>query len=114
VIAPSKPKTYAVKTGKIWVNWVHFSSIFTSHLIDLFEALFRMRCGCWILLAPSFFSTLAYFIFTLNHMFTCAAMEIRKILSKHTTFVGRAIESLIKVGRANSQSMLDLPQVCLL
>lgn len=38
------------------------------------------------------------------------SMEIRKILSKHTTFVGRAIESLIKVGRANSQSMLDLPQ----
>ncbi|EMS50874.1 putative DNA-directed RNA polymerase I subunit RPA2 [Triticum urartu] len=38
------------------------------------------------------------------------SLEIRKFLSKYTTSVGRAIETLIKVGRANSQSMLDLPQ----
>jgi hypothetical protein len=97
MIALNKPKNQLYKALKI----------------SKIEALFRMRCGCWILLA-SFYSTLACFSFTLNHMFTCAAMEIRKFLSKHTTSVGRAIESLIKVGRANSQSMLDLPQVCLL
>lgn len=39
-----------------------------------------------------------------------SSLEIRKFLSKYTTSVGRAIEALIKVGRANSQSMLDLPQ----
>ncbi|KQJ97293.1 DNA-directed RNA polymerase I subunit 2 [Brachypodium distachyon] len=38
------------------------------------------------------------------------SQEIRKFLCKHSTSVGRAIESLIKIGRANSQSMLDLPQ----
>jgi len=38
------------------------------------------------------------------------ALEVRKFLTKHTTSVGRAIESMIKIGRVNSQSGLDLPQ----
>lgn len=38
------------------------------------------------------------------------ALEIRKFLTKYTTSVGRAIESMIKVGKVNSQSGLDLPQ----
>nr|TKV93120.1 hypothetical protein SEVIR_9G205100v2 [Setaria viridis] len=38
------------------------------------------------------------------------ALEVRKFLTKHTTFVGRAIESMIKIGKVNSQSGLDLPQ----
>ncbi|TVU32185.1 hypothetical protein EJB05_23907 [Eragrostis curvula] len=38
------------------------------------------------------------------------AHEIRKFLGKNTTSVGRAIESMIKVGKVNSQSGLDLPQ----
>lgn len=37
-------------------------------------------------------------------------LEIRKFLSKYTTSVGRAIESMIKIGKVNSQSGLDLPQ----
>lgn len=36
--------------------------------------------------------------------------EIRKFLSKNSTSVGRAIESMIKIGKVNSQSGLDLPQ----
>ncbi|CAN6293083.1 unnamed protein product [Urochloa humidicola] len=39
-----------------------------------------------------------------------SALEVRKFLTKHTTFVGRAIESMIKIGKVNSQSGLDLPQ----
>ncbi|KAG2537243.1 DNA-directed RNA polymerase I subunit 2-like [Panicum virgatum] len=38
------------------------------------------------------------------------ALEVRKFLTKHTTHVGRAIESMIKIGKVNSQSGLDLPQ----
>ncbi|XP_062205028.1 DNA-directed RNA polymerase I subunit 2 [Phragmites australis] len=38
------------------------------------------------------------------------AQEIRKFLTKYTTSVGRAIESMIKIGKVNSQSGLDLPQ----
>ncbi|RLN39277.1 hypothetical protein C2845_PM01G38370 [Panicum miliaceum] len=38
------------------------------------------------------------------------ALEVRKFLTKHTTSVGRAIESMIKIGKVNSQSGLDLPQ----
>ncbi|KAK3135668.1 hypothetical protein QOZ80_5BG0421940 [Eleusine coracana subsp. coracana] len=38
------------------------------------------------------------------------ANEIRKFLGKNTTSVGRAIESMLKVGKVNSQSGLDLPQ----
>ncbi|GJN13824.1 hypothetical protein PR202_gb00571 [Eleusine coracana subsp. coracana] len=38
------------------------------------------------------------------------AHEIRKFLGKNTTSVGRAIESMLKVGKVNSQSGLDLPQ----
>ncbi|KAJ1294990.1 hypothetical protein BS78_01G188700 [Paspalum vaginatum] len=37
-------------------------------------------------------------------------LEVRKFLTKYTTSVGRAIESMIKVGKVNSQSGLDLPQ----
>ncbi|KAL6883540.1 hypothetical protein ACP4OV_010954 [Aristida adscensionis] len=43
--------------------------------------------------------------FDLNNL-----QEVRKILSKNTTSVGRAIESMIKIGKVNSQSGLDLPQ----
>lgn len=38
------------------------------------------------------------------------ALEIRKFLTKYTTSVGRAVESMIKVGNVNSRSGLDLPQ----
>ncbi|KAL5224278.1 hypothetical protein ABZP36_010917 [Zizania latifolia] len=38
------------------------------------------------------------------------AHEIRRLLSKSTTSIGRAIESMIKIGKINSQSGLDLPQ----
>jgi hypothetical protein len=41
----------------------------------------------------------------------CVALEIRKFLTKYTTSVGRAVESMIKVGNVNSRSGLDLPQV---
>ncbi|GJM88493.1 hypothetical protein PR202_ga04564 [Eleusine coracana subsp. coracana] len=41
------------------------------------------------------------------------ANEIRKFLGKNTTSVGRAIESMLKVGKVNSQSGLDLPQILL-
>ncbi|WVZ59479.1 hypothetical protein U9M48_009611 [Paspalum notatum var. saurae] len=37
-------------------------------------------------------------------------LEIRKFLTKYTSSVGRAIESMIKIGKVNSQSGLDLPQ----
>ncbi|GJM88039.1 hypothetical protein PR202_ga04057 [Eleusine coracana subsp. coracana] len=43
----------------------------------------------------------------------CVAHEIRKFLGKNTTSVGRAIESMLKVGKVNSQSGLDLPQILL-
>ncbi|KAL6613997.1 hypothetical protein ACP70R_036267 [Stipagrostis hirtigluma subsp. patula] len=36
--------------------------------------------------------------------------DIKKILTKNATSVGRAIESMIKIGKVNSQSGLDLPQ----
>uniref|UniRef100_J3N3Q7 DNA-directed RNA polymerase subunit beta n=1 Tax=Oryza brachyantha TaxID=4533 RepID=J3N3Q7_ORYBR len=36
--------------------------------------------------------------------------EVRRFLSKTSQYVGRAIESMIKVGKVNSQSGLDLPQ----
>ncbi|KAG6501709.1 hypothetical protein ZIOFF_041592 [Zingiber officinale] len=36
--------------------------------------------------------------------------QVKKILTKNSAHIGRAIESMIKVGRLNAQSGLDLPQ----
>uniref|UniRef100_A0A0E0EZF7 DNA-directed RNA polymerase subunit beta n=1 Tax=Oryza meridionalis TaxID=40149 RepID=A0A0E0EZF7_9ORYZ len=38
------------------------------------------------------------------------SQEVRKFLSKTSAYVGKAIQSMIKVGKVNSQSGLDLPQ----
>ncbi|KAF0930731.1 hypothetical protein E2562_034923 [Oryza meyeriana var. granulata] len=38
------------------------------------------------------------------------SQEVRKFLSKTSSYVGRAVESMIKVGKVTSRSGLDLPQ----